>query len=744
MRKKFLALALAVVCLFTNTVSTLAQNSIDAVGSEYKVSMDGLYLYEIKTVNGEACAYLERYQGREVNVVIPESIDGYTVRGILMTTLFPNDYPVETVKLPNTITSIAAGAFATTYSLKSITIDKYSKDGFYSEEGILYCGDTIVAYPAAKEDEIFIIPQHVSSIMREAFYGCSNLKKVIIPNSVTDISRGAFTRCKTDMSIVMKKNGFSNSDINDMNTMCCEVASGTKILVKTKELKEKVLSGMTATNVYNDNERTMAVEVAEAIPATSLTFTDGNKQNHVTVSYTDTGYSADRQNTFYLHSLYRQAPADTTENVTWTVKNGEEFCGVTSEGTMYTYSGGEAVVIGKDESGHEIILNVTIYSPMDSYKLYFESARTPVGESDYNYVKIEPYSSYANNAGITWQIADTSIATVEKDGRNGCNINGIDVGTTTLTATIDDNGNLIQKTIPVSVYDYITNCTVDSIATQTYVGKPLEPKPVVRYKGRVLTEGVDYIIEYYDENDFMPPDGTGEIFINGLNTTFFKGTDLLEAKFNIVDGRENASPTNSNGQIIPPTSESDTEGSFIGNGNVDKDTDQEKQTQITGVESSYTKTYGGTPFSLKATGPGDVTYSSSNKKVIVVGKTSGKVTIKGIGKGTITIKSGNLIKKVTIKVIPKNVSSVKIRAEKESIKVFWKKDKSVTGYQIQYATNNKFTKGKNAAIIKKNKTSSYKISNRKNKKKYYVRVRSYKAVEGKKYYSKWSKVISTK
>ena len=66
---------------------------------------------------------------------------------------------------------------------------------------------------------------------------------------------------------------------------------------------------------------------------------------------------------------------------------------------------------------------------------------------------------------------------------------------------------------------------------------------------------------------------------------------------------------------------------------------------------------------------------------------------------------------------------------------------SVSGYEIQLATDKKFKKNKKTVTIKKQKTTVKKL---KAKKKYYVRVRTYKIVNGKKVYSSWSKIKSVK
>ncbi len=63
----------------------------------------------------------------------------------------------------------------------------------------------------------------------------------------------------------------------------------------------------------------------------------------------------------------------------------------------------------------------------------------------------------------------------------------------------------------------------------------------------------------------------------------------------------------------------------------------------------------------------------------------------------------------------------------------------ITGYQIQVATNKKFTKNKKTVTVKKYSKVSKKVTKLKGGEKYYVHVRTYKVVNGKKYCSPWSK-----
>ena len=63
------------------------------------------------------------------------------------------------------------------------------------------------------------------------------------------------------------------------------------------------------------------------------------------------------------------------------------------------------------------------------------------------------------------------------------------------------------------------------------------------------------------------------------------------------------------------------------------------------------------------------------------------------------------------------------------------------GYQIQYSTDSKFKSGNKTVTVNKNSTTKKTISKLKAKKKYYVRIRTYKTVGKQKYYSDWSKSV---
>ena len=122
---------------------------------------------------------------------------------------------------------------------------------------------------------------------------------------------------------------------------------------------------------------------------------------------------------------------------------------------------------------------------------------------------------------------------------------------------------------------------------------------------------------------------------------------------------------------------------------------------------------------------------------------------KNVGTYTITITfkgnySGNVSKTYTI--LPKETAISQVAPVSKGFDVKWKKQNvQTTGYQIQYAANNKFT-GAKTITVSKNATVSKKVTKLSANKKYYIRIRTYKTAGNKKYYSSWSaaKSVTTK
>jgi hypothetical protein len=149
-------------------------------------------------------------------------------------------------------------------------------------------------------------------------------------------------------------------------------------------------------------------------------------------------------------------------------------------------------------------------------------------------------------------------------------------------------------------------------------------------------------------------------------------------------------------------------------------------------------------------------YDTSGKKVIGatakpnkssynLSKINNSITFGKLSTGTYTYKvvakTSNTTKTLVsqkFKVTPKQgkLSSLKVFS-KRKLKVAWREDITVTGYQIQYATKKSFKNAKKVTV-KNYKTITKTLTSLTKGKKYYVRVREYKTIKDKKYYGVWS------
>jgi len=127
---------------------------------------------------------------------------------------------------------------------------------------------------------------------------------------------------------------------------------------------------------------------------------------------------------------------------------------------------------------------------------------------------------------------------------------------------------------------------------------------------------------------------------------------------------------------------------------------------------------------------GNTTY----KFKIAAYRTSGSKTVIGTQSKVLSVKTKN--KQVNLKSAKSN--------SKKRITVKWSKVSSVTGYEVMWSTSSNFKKNFLSNYVKGASKTSTTLKTAQSKKTYYVRVRAYKTVKGKKQYYSWSKTIKLK
>ena len=233
-----------------------------------------------------------------------------------------------------------------------------------------------------------------------------------------------------------------------------------------------------------------------------------------------------------------------------------------------------------------------------------------------------------------------------------------------------------------------------STSTYAYDGKAKTPSVNVKVNGKTLKKDTDYTVSYSNNTKV----GTAKVTITGKGNY----TGSVSKTYSIKNNFKKA------------TVSSISTKAFTGKN----------------ITQSITVKYNGK--TLKNGTDYTVSYSS-NKNI-------GTATVKITGKGSYT---GTITK--TFKINPAKQEIQKLTAKSKAFFVDWAQKGSATGYEIQYATNSKFTSAKKVTITNK-KTDTKTVSKLSGKKKYYVRVRSYTTVKGTKYYGAWSasKSVTTK
>ena len=659
---------------------------------------------------------------------------------------------IEELRLPNGLKSIGSGAFWLMTSCKKFSIEQpKSGTSFWTKDGVLFNGSTLLYYPQSKTDTSYVIPYGTQIVKSWSFTNPKYLTTVYIPETVIKTGGDSFANQNHKMTnpITFWLSTKGNCTMN--KGTFSSLPSGSKVKVKTTELMDKLKNSTleddaTTVELYQQNNN----------------YDNYNAMKH---GYADKSKQI-TSDTIHLLGVHQDAATDC---VTWKSSDPSVAAIVVPEAYLGddikdhiryneaetscsggyvkggTKPGTATITVTREDKKESFSFTVENVVPTTSTEIYHHadgkqqvlgnSLCIHTGKSDTVRLQTVPGLTTALTNGVTWSVSDPSKVSVTAEGtyHEKATLYRKAAGDVTVTATMEDeNGNAIQKSFQVigdkstKGWYVIVNDDEDVLVKDS---TPVEPKAVVKCGDTVLRAGTDYMLSYYD--NFLPQGENGWWgYVNIIPIGAYRGnSDITQAFLIVLDESGDIQPTD------PKTPQNPTTANKL------------KKQKITKVSSTYKKSVGQS-FTLKPKAKGKITYKTGNKKVATV-NSKGKVTVKGTGKATITVTAkatstySKSVKKITVYGVPKKPEMKKLTAGKKKFTVQWKKDKKADGYQVQYSTDKKFKKNVKSVNVSKKSTKAT-VKKLKKRKTYRVRVRSYKKINGKKYYSGWGKVKSVK
>ena len=612
------------------------------------------------------------------------------------------------IKIPDSVISIGDEIFFNCTSITSITLSN----------GITDIGK--YAFFRCTSLKNITIPNSVKKIDLHAFDGCESLTSIMIPDSVTSIGRYVFDGCKSLTTIKVNSNNKYYSSENGV--LFNKDKSQLIFFPKDNPSKEytipdsvKIISDYAFYGCLNLksimlSDRIISIGESAFYDCTNLTdvYFSGSADDWAKIDIGNYNGCLNGANIHYNYSPHEHSYTEEITKQPTCTEEGEKIftcdCGDTY--TEIVPAKGHTEVIdkavpatcttdGKTEGSHcyvcgEVIKAQTVIKAtghnFGSWSTTKAATCTESGTQTRKCAscgKTETKTIPAKgHTSSSWIIDKQPAVGVKGSKHKECTVCHARLETATIPALAVTKQSISKASVTLST------------STYAYDGKAKKPGVTVKLNGKTLKNGTDYTVSYSNNTKV----GTAKVTITGkgnytgsVSKTYSIKNDFKKAT---ISGISNKSYT---GKNITQSITVKYNGKTLKNG------------------TDYTVSY------------------SSNKNI-------GTATVKIAGKDSYT---GTITK--TFKINPAKQNIQKLKSKSRSFFIDWAQKGSATGYEIQYATNSKFSGAKKVTVTN-NKTDKKTISKLSGKKKYYVRVRSYTTVKGKKYYGAWSstKSVTTK